>query len=106
MENCNNSCQNATGEITKITFASIPETFYGFTADEMILQVSNGLSKYSIYNRKQPEFILMHPDAIKFLVKNYFNQFDVKPKRIYKPKLFGVNVYRTKDIKPTSVKVI
>jgi hypothetical protein len=98
--------ENLTKHLKSITFVSMEETFYGFTANEMILQLQNGLSKYSLYNQKAPDFILMHPDAVKFLAQNYFANTNVKVKRIYKPQFFGVKVYRTKDINPTSVKVI
>ena len=102
MDNCNNC--NVNGSINAVYILPIND-FHGFTADEMILQIQSALSKYSLNNQKAPDFVLMHPDAIKFLVRNYFDQFEATQKRIYKPKIFGVKVYRTKDINPTSVKI-
>ena len=61
MNNCNNCNTEENGAITRVYLVPVTNYFYGFTADEMILQVQNGLSKYSIYNRKEPDFILMHP---------------------------------------------
>ena len=102
MNNCN-TC-NADGSIKAVYIVANNE-FYGFTAEEMIFQIQNALNKYTMYNRKDPDFILMHPDAVKFLMRTYFDNVFIKPKRIYKPKMFGVKVYRTKDINPTSVKI-
>jgi hypothetical protein len=104
MNNCNQCNTEENGAIKAVYFVPNNE-FYGFTADEMVFQIQNALNKYAMYNRKDPDFILMHPDAVKFLIRTYFDNVFVKPKRIYKPKMFGVKVYRTKDINPTSVKI-
>lgn len=90
------------GEIQAVYFLPIDENkFHGFTAKEMVFQIEIALNKYRIFNRSNPEFILMHPGAVKFIINEYFGAIQTTKKRIYKPQMFGIPIFRTKDINPT-----
>lgn len=93
------------GAIQKIYFQPATDYFYGSTANEIFNEISLKVTNYRCLNLNEPEFIIMHPEQMAFL-KNDFNKKVALSKpiiRMTKPKIFGIKVLRTKDLKPFEI---
>lgn len=101
--NCNSDCQLKNGAISAIYL--VTPTFFGLTANQLIDNVLREINLFRIKNFCDPEFILMNPDQVKFLAKNYNENIKTKKpiKRVTNPHIFGIKVYRTKDLKETKI---